>query len=339
MFGLILSVCNAVAIEIDDLYRSDILVSSQSASDRRAAIKDGLQQVLVKVSGNSKILQDASITNSIKHASDLLQKYEYSLYENDFNEEQIQIHLEFDPQGVNRLLKQANQSIWGRNRPFVIAWVIDEDAQPASQSVTDIKLQRLLAHNLDQRGIPLIQPILDLQELDQIDRLKRGYADWNYLQDISKRYGSDITLIIKLTPMGGHDWRSQWSLLLGEHWQNWDLKGPDLAVLFHQGVDLLGDALAGQYQNQADKDNKLVTLVINNVDSVSNYIKINQYLTGLSSIQQVRVVSVYSDTITYELVIDASEQSLVQTFASGQLLASVGHGLTYSNILHYRLAS
>ena len=338
ILGLTVTVRSAVAIEVDDLYYSNIIVSSQSESDRRAAIIKGLQQVFVKVGGNSKISHNALIMNQMKHAGDLLQKYEYNLQGNDVNEEQIWIHLEFDPQGVNHLLKQANQPIWDSNRPFVIAWIIYEDKQPSLQAVTNKELQQLLARNLDQRGIGLIQPILDLQELDQIDQLKRGYADWNRLQNISKRYGSDVTLIIKLTPMGENHWQSQWSLLLGDLSQNWDLKGSHLGALFHQGADFLGDTLAQKYQNQGDQDDKFVTLVVDHIDSMSNYTKISQYLRSLSSIRQLKVVSVNSDTITYELVIDASEQSLIQTFALSPLLAPVDNGFNYSNILRYRMA-
>ena len=338
ILGLTLTVQKAVTMEVDDLYYSDILVSSRSENDRTVAIIKGLQRVFVKVSGNSKVLQHGLVIDQMQHAGVLLQQYEYKLQVNDAKEEQVWIHLEFDAQGVNRLLKQANQPIWGSNRPFVIAWMINNDKQSSPQAITDTKLQQLLARNLNQRGIPFIQPIFDLQELDQLDHLKRGYADWDRLQKISKRYGSDVTLLIKLTQMGEDNWQSQWSVLLGTHAQNWELKGSHLDALFRQGVDLLGDSLAQQYYQQVDQDNKSVTLIIDNIDSSPNYSKMNQYLRSLSTIEQFKVVSVYEDTITYELVIDDSGQSLVRIFALSPLLVPVDNGFNYSNILHYRMA-
>lgn len=338
ILGLTLAIEKAIAIEVDDLYFSDILVPSQSEKDRKDAIVVGLEQVFVKVSGNSKVLQDALVMDQMKYADEILLQYQYNRRANDANEAKTWIHLEFDSQRVNQILNQANQPIWGKDRPFVIAWIISDDNQSLSAGGRDPDRQLLLARYLQQRGITLIQPILDIQELDQLEHLKRGYADLHSLQEISKRYGGKATLILKLDKPAENNWQSHWSIIFDNQVKNWDIQGLQLQPLFHQGVDLVSDSLAQRYNKVVNQDEKIVKLIMEDIDSISNYTKITQYLRNLSTIKAVKVLSVNGNKITYELVINGSEQTLVQTFTLNPMISAVDNDFIDSNILHYRMA-
>ena len=77
-----------------------------------------------------------------------------------------QLTLRFDPARVDRLLRQANEPVWGLRRPLVLLWWVDErngSRQLMGESTAAEQWQQLSAAAV-RRGLPLMLPLMDLDD-------------------------------------------------------------------------------------------------------------------------------------------------------------------------------
>ncbi len=97
------------------LYQAVVPVSSQSTEERNQMVQQGLAQVLIKVTGNEKIADNPAVKPHLSTADQLLEQFSYSAAVPTNPQQPYLLHMDFDPEGVNKLLRSAGIPIWGQN--------------------------------------------------------------------------------------------------------------------------------------------------------------------------------------------------------------------------------
>ena len=92
------------AVVLDSIFEAQVPVSSQSTKERQQVLVDALEQVLVKVSGNTGI-KTLDLTSNVDAAS-LMQQYSYQSVTAATGNEQLVLNVQFNRKGVEQLLKQ-----------------------------------------------------------------------------------------------------------------------------------------------------------------------------------------------------------------------------------------
>ena len=82
LWVIVLFICfpftSALAVKVSSLYQAEIAVASQADDARVQAVKDGLLQVLIKMSGDPAINANPDIKQSLQRADYYVQEFSYS---------------------------------------------------------------------------------------------------------------------------------------------------------------------------------------------------------------------------------------------------------------------
>ncbi|GFD91969.1 hypothetical protein KUL156_48560 [Alteromonas sp. KUL156] len=141
---------------------AQIQVDDQSQKTQQAAQKKALRQVFVKMSGSTRVLENAGIRAALTSPQSLLRSYRFA-----FENGKTYYVAEFDQTKLSELLQREMLPLWGDRRPETIVWLAKEDENDA-RIILDESLNTELQHALKQtakeRGVPLSLPLMDLTD-------------------------------------------------------------------------------------------------------------------------------------------------------------------------------
>ena len=216
------------------------------------------------------------------------------------------LELVFDGDAVNRVLAEAGAPLWGAVRPQVLVWLVEQDG--GQRQIIGAETRPLRAIQLDrmagQLGVPVLQPLLDLEERTRIDAQTLWDRDWTAIAQASARYQPAAILVGKLgrgstanslaTDTGSGRWLGQWQLLHQGQTFSSSYQGEDLDTFFSRGLGLAASRFASQYAvagtGSANQVRRL--LRVSGVTSQQDYVALSRLLgqaQGLDAVQLQRI--------------------------------------------------
>jgi hypothetical protein len=323
---LILATFSLQAVNVTDLYSITIPVADQSQAKRDPAIAQGLNDVLVKISGNTATANDPALKAATANANDLVQQYNYDQNTDATTTQQFPyiLTIKFLPTAVNNLLISANLPLWGQDRPLTIFWVgAETDGSQKLVGASDSSpVLNLIDTNAQRRGIPVIFPVLDLTDLNQVSAKDVFESLVTPIRQASTRYGSNAIAIVHLTQQGS-DWKTTWTLVTNSNTLNWSFTGADLGSLVQQGVDSIADALAQQFALNSVAQKQIVTVQINDLKTLQNYVQAYSYLQHLARVKSLRLNGMTKDQATFIVEIAGDVAGLQKVINLDQTLTAV----------------
>ena len=349
------------ALEVTDLYESNVIVDSQTLKARELAIKTALQNVLLKVGGKKSVLTHNILKNAQKKASRYVSQYRYTKIN-----EQLSLVVSFNEDKINQLFEQANLALWGSLRPQVLLWLVDEqgasrkivafdDASMTPQTVTDFSMQR---------GLPIVLPLMDLTDSNHV-----FVSDfWAYfpeqIQLASQRYFADTVIVMRISDsslvslLGSDDEladvdssnesdeQNATALVTGNCVTDCDadttpvLKVLDwrvytqgaLYIQKYQGFDkqaLINEALSDIteliYQSYAllTSTEEDFVIEVKNVTSLTNDAKLFDFLTQLSAVKNVVLTKAQGDVRQFKLDLNGSKTSFLASLKLNNKLTQI----------------
>lgn len=275
------------AIVVDDLYEATRISDAQSAEQRDIEAMEGLKQVFLKVTGNPAILTRPAIQKALADPKRYVAQYSSSA---------DQIHFKYNPQEIDYLLKSEGIKIWGQQRPLMVLWVAAQT--PAGRvllgSESDPALSQALNKIAKEKGVPLLLPLLDLQDVAAVTTtdIWGGFSD--SVKKASERYSSDTILMghvqmINDTPA---EWMGEWQLISGEATWQWTAKGESIHDVIEKSVVMSLPYLAERYGIEGNETSKPITLRIEGIQSLQDYAAAEAYLRDLSVVKQVEPLQI-----------------------------------------------
>ncbi len=339
LIGLLLPI-TASAIEIDDLYIAEVLVNDESAPQLRLGSRAGLLQVLVRVSGHIRIEDHPVIRTAMHRPSDYYYQYSYESSEHklfvDGKEVPAKLlRLHFEPSAIARLLRDANLPVWGSNRPGVLFWIVtsnDTDRRILTETDTGEILRGLVAQ-ADRRGLPVIFPILDLEDKATISAAEVWGSFLDRIERASQRYDPDGVVTARIQEKSGR-WSAKWSFLLGGEWRSIESVAFSASDLAHELVDLVVDELAARYA--LDSSRETVALTIEGVSSLEDYAAVTDYLEKLTPVLNSSIVALHKDVVQFELKIEGQTIQLIEIIELDERLMLLNKAPSGERLL-YRL--
>lgn len=337
IFMLIFSLLsgNSVALEVNDLYQVNIVVDSQDSELREQAIKKALQGVFLKVGGKKSVLTHKVLRQAQKRASRYVSQYRYQR-----KDEQLSLVVSFNENKVNQLFKKANLALWGSLRPQVLLWLIDE--QGTSRNMIAADAESIIPASVNdfsiERGLPIIMPLMDLTDNENV-----VLSDfWGYfpeqIQQASLRYFADTVVVMKVSDSslvmdteqsettGDLDniscgllcveqkvespkvleWRiyTQGTLYVQKY------QGVDKVSLINQGLSDITEFIYQSYALLASAENEVV-IEVQNVTSLTSDSQVFNFLTDLSSVKTVTLISAQSSVRRFQLDLVGSQTSFL----------------------------
>ncbi len=331
----------AQASEVEGLYQAKVPVISQTRDERLDIYSAALAQVVVKMSGDRTAPTHPELAGFMKRANTLVQQFHYqelppgseTLIEEGYKRVLV---VSFDGKAISQALIEANVPLWGRTRPEVLLWLAIED-RGARYLLAANASEELESHLNDlayQRGLPLILPLVDLEDQAQLE-----FADvWgDFRQTIlraSQRYGVDAVLIGRLIRSGQGGWQSRWSLHYSadistpsEFWQA-EANSQTEALAFGIGgaTDLIAQRYAQVFTAGAAD---AVVLKVKAVNDLADYARAMKYLESLDIVTNVDVVKVSADEVLFKLAIRGDSYGLENAIVLGNTLTKSSETTTY----------
>jgi len=318
----------ARAARVEGLYTAEAPLSGESAAALNDAFADALGQVLVKVTGRREIAQDQELLERIGNPRALVEQFRL--------DRPGRVRARFDRVALKHKLDQASQPIWGSDRPETLLWLaidrgqgrremlgppsgmfqsptLSPDTQPGPMD-PDF-LRRRLLQVAAARGVPLLFPLLDSQDLAAVSIADIWGGFTEPVRTASQRYGADAVLIGRARLFDAGPPLVHWTLLLGSERFEWN---GDMA----EGPQGLADRLASTLATSVTGTEQ-IKLSVSGIDTLSQYAAVATYLKAMAIIQSCAVHRVSTETVVFELTVRGDRNRLARTLALRHMLLPV----------------
>jgi hypothetical protein len=321
----------ASASQVTGLYSAEVPVAGQTAEQRTEGIVRAFAQMLVKVTGNRQIAQRPELQGDLPLAPRYVQQYRYRLLSDqvpaanltDTEEAGRLLMVQFDENAVQRLLRDRRLPVWGDNRPSGLVWLGFEGQgqRRVMRPEGDGQLLNVMTQTADKRGIPLMLPLMDLEDQAGV-QVADLWGDFELnIRRASERYSPDLIVTGKLTQLSGGLWRAAWSLYHGQRVSRWQDEGTNPSLLASEGVERITDILAERYAPVAGEGSlSRVRLRVSGVVDLKQYAGVGHFLQSQSSVEQAEILTAEPDSITFDLRVRGGVQVLEQGLALGGLI-------------------
>jgi hypothetical protein len=339
--SLLLTFNQVTAKPVSGLYDVDLLVKDESADVRWAALKQGMDEVFVRIAGDSVIM------DKLKRpaASTYVKQYRYEPVPvsttvapatNEAGEVLThRIKIQYNGSAMEKYLLDNGFPVWGKHRPDVVVWLAVRDGtneyvlKDADQSL----LKAAANEALIRRGIPGRWPLYDYKDRKKLSvaDIRGGFND--QVMNASKRYSRGPALTGSII-WNGKQWQSSWNLLMESGNRHWSLVDADYSQLMNKAIDQAADALGVVFAvNSKMNMQQLATirLDVQAVDSIKTYLQVENYLTNLSAVETVAPLKVDGQNAIFEVRLRSTEEDFLNLIKNGAELIKVEAPLTPEN--------
>ncbi|NQZ24396.1 MAG: DUF2066 domain-containing protein [Colwellia sp.] len=332
------------AVDVENLYNAQVIVNSQINSERKRALQQAMRAVVLKVGGQHSLLSATEIRKAVKNVSRYVANYRYQR-----NGENIQLMVNFDENKINQLFEQINAPIWGRLRPKILLWLVEERGLTrtiVSTSTHSLDINNDLPQMVEDfsslRGLPIIMPLMDLTDANNILTFDVWGRFATQVQAASVRYNPEAIIIVRLSnsslvPLTADSeiidqkecllckkqksqYALDWSFIADAQSSSVDeidgqifgeiIYGPTPKELLQQALSTISDKIYQKYALMSNGDNRYI-IDVANISSLKRFIKVEQFLQQLSSVKTVKLLSASGDNRRFELSLKSSGQALL----------------------------
>ncbi|MGQ9425962.1 DUF2066 domain-containing protein [Gilvimarinus sp. F26214L] len=305
VFILLVLSFSAVAQERIDLFRAEMLVTSQSPRERSQATVDGLAEVVVRASGLPEVLENPDVIDALGNADRYLVEWRYETTEETVEDDGREVPawrlvLRYSGDAVEKLLRDLRLPIWPANRPSVLPWLMVDDASGRNRVTPSSHTEVLeaLESAARRRGLPLIKPILDLEDSVALPSEALWSVQEDTIREASERYNPDSILVGRLTETARGEWRASWRLMHRGRSTVFDSRAADLEGAVAAAVDEMAAHFFQMYGIiPQEGSSEALVFQIDDVDDFAGYARLSNYLDNLAVIRRYDLVAVHGSSM------------------------------------------
>ncbi len=331
----------SLAVEVQGLFEAEVITQSQSPKDRNKAIKDALGIVLGKIMAGENIFDDPVVNMALEDAPRYTTRYRYSLIPSNSDENSARLmRVEFDQNALLELVRSSKLGIWNEIRDETLIWLVVE--KNGKKQIFNEELMPDIANALSKaakrKGLPLLFPLMDLEESQKITipDILGAYSD--KLLEVSRRYATPSILVGRVKKYK-KCWKSEWALYFNKDIKQWNSECVTLDEAVLSGMEGTYDELSKFYAVKPDTlEIDTVILKVSGVKNMTDMSKITDYLNSLPMTESVNWLKVKSGINYYKVKTSGSRRAFIDAVGLGRILDPLDpEDLQEQNELKYRL--
>ena len=329
---------NVAANETVDLYTAEVLVINQTPAVRNQAAVNELATIFTRMSGNRLVLQNSRVRDAIRNASRYVDQFSYQT-----TEEEITIAggtfpasllvLKFTASPLETILREEQLPFWPANRPEVLVWMAESTGRQRY-----VEKESALGIALDQaamtKGLPIVSPILDLQDRQVLPVAKIWAADERSMVNAAERYDVDAIISGRIRPQGNafvanfilnHQGETRYLQAKGNNAQ---------AVadsIMAQAARFFSDIYAVVVNDEGE--NNRLQLVVNNAEEFATYAKVIQYLQSVTLFERPQLIAVNDNELIFDISYNGNIAQLQQTLVLDKKLLFIEQKTVYETVV------
>ena len=317
---------------VSGLYESEVPVADQSAESHRQGLSTALQNVLIKLTGDSNVLGRQSASGIISQPEKYVQQYKYHnkpvFRENQLTlEKQLYLWVSFNEQSLDQALQNFEIPQWGKVRPATLVWLLVQDKQ--SRKFIGLEdeagFTNIMQNQAQSRGIALLHPLLDSDDMTMLKDadIRGGFME--PVKQASQRYTPDTILVGNVEQTEAGKWQAQWTFITGQEQKNWSTESDQVDTVLKDGINQLTDTLATRYVQTVAIGNQEsgLEIIVNDINSFEQYSKVLKYLRTLNSVTGVNVRSIQPGSVTFLVASSGGELVIQRAIELGSMLQSM----------------
>lgn len=322
------------AAQLTGLYEAEVEVADQGRAARATAMGEAMAAVLLKVSGNSAVLDEEVIKSAMADASRYVQQYRYRNEElppearkaggAGSDDSRLLLWVGFDSASIDSLLRRFGFNAWSAARPSTLVWLaVEEGSRRVLVGANDQGLVReVLDSEAQRRGLPVRLPLLDLTDQSKVRAIDvwGGFVD--NIEAASSRYEAQAILTGKLYAVG-KSWEARWTLHYQGEQHQWQHSGRDVREVVASGVGGTADYLAQQVAAGSFFGMDQLVLRIEDVSTMEAYRRVNDYLLSLPGVTAVTLRRTAANSSSFIVDFEGGRESVLQAITLGDLLVKV----------------
>lgn len=320
---LFTSITNADVVE--NLYETRVKLEDQSVRSQTRGFSRSMRQVLQKVTGADDIVKHPDIRQSLRSPRDFIIAFKFETFE-----QGVTMLCDFDADKINQIISQAGFPVWGKRRPSTLVWLATQSTEgdrvvvSASEAVDE---KNIILEQSGQRGIPVIFPLMDLQETAQLSVFDVWGRFDEVMRQASTRYGTEFIISARLYPSStdvieteslenstSEKWQLDWQFIQDEIGEQGILFADTKENILSQFSHMLADHLAALYATQSSSLNNRsqLTLKIMNMNSIEAYVELINFFNSLEMVSSVSLLNLTGSVGEFELtLLGASDDFLI----------------------------
>ena len=330
IIALLLPFAEAGATE--NLYSGEVVVANQGEDERNAAVPDALIQVLQKLSGQREIGFSPALDEALGNANRLVHSFSYKNIERAGSDgvkfRELSLVAQFRKPEIDTLVQQAGLPRWGQDRPPVQIWVvIDDGLSRQFKPVEYVYAWEAMENIAAMRGLPLVWPDLDEEELQLVDM---GLVWGGFIDYLVERGAPPDGVAIVTIRRDGPYWALSWTAGNGQEKWSWHNSDQELLFALVDGIHQMTNRFAASNTIEASAQSAWsFDVTIGEINSAQDYAACLDYLGGLSLVTDVAVVGADPGFVHFVLQLNASPEHLSGIFSRGATLRRSNTGSQY----------
>lgn len=240
----------AQAENVSGLYQVREPLQGQGAEARTQATGKALETLVLRLTGDPKAAQSPALAELRKDPQQIINQVGTEAGPPE------SVLVEFDPGSTERALRKAGLALWGSNRPSILGWWLNENAEGSNLVGDGQSAAQPLRRAAQHRGLPLRLPLADLQEQLVANAKQVEGNDPKPLREASERYAADALLAVHAQEADGK-WQGKWQLWVGDQHEQGSAEGPDQAALADAVMLAVSSRLAPRYVTRPGASSQL----------------------------------------------------------------------------------
>ena len=293
-----------------DLYVAQAPLESESAAHLKQAKSQAMALMITRLTGQKSSLKTSAVKAALNDPDAYISQLSRTT---DAESQQVQLQLGFDQPSVNDLLRRSGLPIWAAKRANILAWLVLEE-HGIQEIIADgyIATSDVLQTEAEQRGLPLVLPLMDLT-----DQLVIGPSDvWGNFDEVissaSQRYQPHGLLLGRIFKNADNLWQGQGQIQFAANQIDWKLAAQTSEQLMALIVENLGQELSRRFALTNDTAGQQESLLhISNVDSLDAYKELQKVLMEVASITHISIHSLQADKLQISVLHQGSRDNLL----------------------------
>ena len=315
------------------LYDGDVVVASQSDTERRRAASAALAEVLTRLTGMREIPFGPVVDDAIEQSERYYVRYGFANRdieqppgEDPVTETRLQVRFESSP--LLALARRAGLPVWSADRPSVLAWVVHE-REAAREVVSDTaagvvrEVATAMWDGNRRRGIRVFLPLRDLDDRGLRVADLRGRF-WDVIATASRRYAADLLLLGRIVEHHDGrcttDWELRFQAGLREFAPKFELDASSAQSAVEEAVHWVADAMAARFAVRAG-DLDTIAVTVRGAHTVLGYASVLRYLQSREYIDRVEVSALDADALQLRLHSSSGRDQLLELLLLGGSLS------------------
>ena len=221
------------------------------------------------------------------------------------------LNVSFAQSTVEQTLSKYGVPIWGRIRPSMLFWLVDEvKGERRLLGSSDTEYVETLLDQASIRGLPVFLPVVDLSDLSTVDLNALWGLYPESVEGAAERYQADLNVLVRKSSyeqvaLEGQQLALDWTFQL----KGFDYSGTATGAADDQlWSTLLADVsmiLAERYavQQTTDQEPGNLTIRVSQINSFFDYASLQKYLQSLPNVGTSELLWVQGDQVAYRLTL------------------------------------